>query len=89
MNVDELDATILSHARQRWLKVAMIAARTMQELRFGLADEPFDIVVARVRELVAQGRLAAKGDLSRPRFSEVRLPGNESVDRAAGRDFRQ
>jgi len=89
MDVDELDATILSHARQRWLKVAMIAARTMQERRLGLVDEPFHIVVARVRGLVAQGRLVAQGDLGLPRFSEVRLPGDEGVDHAAGRDFRQ
>ena len=87
MDVDELDATILSHARRRWLKVAMIAARTMQELRFGPADKPFDIVVARVRELVTQGRLAAQGDLSRPRFSEVRLSGDDGFDRAAGQGF--
>ena len=89
MDVDELDATILSHARQRWLKVAMIAARTMQERGLDLTDVQLDIVVARVRELVAQGRLAAQGDLSRSRFSEVRRPGVESVDRAAGGDIRQ
>ncbi|MGA2495748.1 MAG: DUF3658 domain-containing protein [Roseiarcus sp.] len=89
MGVDELDATILSHARQRWLKVAMVAAQTMQERRLGLSDEQFDIVVARVRDLVAQGRLVSQGNLGRPRFSEVRLPGNEGVDRAAGRDLSQ
>ena len=89
MDVDELDATILSHARENWPKVAMVVARTMQDRDLGLSDEPFDIVVARVRALVARGRLVAQGDLSRPRFSEVRLPGNEVVVRAAGWDFRR
>lgn len=89
MDVEELDATILSHARQRWRKVAMVAAQTMQERRLGVADEQFDIVVARVRGLVAQGRLVAQGHLGHPRFSEVRLPGNEGAVRAAGRNFRQ
>jgi hypothetical protein len=89
MNVDEIDATILSHARDRWLKVAMIAAQTMQQCGPGLSNEPFDIVVARVRALVARGRLVAQGNLSRPRFSEVRLPGDEGVARAVGRDLRR
>jgi hypothetical protein len=89
MDVDELDATILSHARQRWLKVAMIATRTTQERGLDLTDEQLDTVVARVRDLVAQGRLAAQRDLSRPRFSEVRRPGNEGADRAVGGDIRQ
>jgi len=89
MDVDGLDATILSHARENWLKVAMVVARTMQDRDLGLSDEPFDIVVARVRALVARGRLVAQGDLSRPRFSEVRLSGNEGAVRAAGWDFRR
>ena len=88
MDVDELDATILSHARERWLKVAMVAARTMQERGLGPSDEQLDIVVARVRALVARGRLVAQGNLSRPRFSEVRLPGAESGDRARRLDLR-
>jgi len=89
MDVDELDATILSHARQRWLKVAMIATRTTQERGLDLTDEQLDTVVARVRDLVAQGRLVAQGNLGRPRFNEVRLPDNEGVERVAGWDFRQ
>ncbi len=88
MDVDELDATTLSHARQRRLKVAMVAARTMQERGLGLSDEPLDFVVARVRALVARGRLVAHGNLSRPRFSEVRLLGAESGDGARRLDLR-
>ena len=87
MDVDELDATILSHARESWLKVAMIAARTMQERSLGLSDGQFDRVVARVRTLVAQRRLVAQGNLGRPRFSEVRLPSAEDSDNARRRNF--
>ena len=88
MDVEELDATILSHARERWLKAAMIAARTMQNRGLGLTDEQLEIVVARARALVAQGRLVAQGNLSRPRFSEVRLPGAEDGDNARRQDLR-
>ena len=89
MDVEELDATILSHARERWLKAAMIAARTMQDRGLDPTDERLEIVVARMRALVARGRLVAKGNLSRPRFSEVRLPGAEGGDGARRQDFRQ
>ena len=88
MDVDELDATILSHAHERWLKAAMVAARTMQDRGVDPTDEQLDIVVARMRALVARGRLVAQGDLTLPRFSEVRLPGKEDGPRVVGRDFR-
>jgi hypothetical protein len=88
MDVDELDATILSHARDRWQKVARVATETMQDRGLDLSDKHLDIVVARVCALVGGGRLVAQGDLSRSRFSEVRLPGDEGVVRAVGRDFR-
>jgi hypothetical protein len=74
---DELDATILSHACKRWQKVAMVAACAMQDRGLGLSDDQFDTVVARIRALVARGLLVAQGNLNRPRFSEVRLPGDE------------
>ena len=77
MGVEELDAAILSHARPQWRKVAMIAGRTLQELGVAPSNDQLDVVVARIRDLVARGRLAAQGNLSRPRFSEVRLPGDE------------
>jgi hypothetical protein len=75
--VDDLDATILSHAHRHWRKVAMVAACAMQDRGLGLSDDQFDSVVARIRALVARGLLVAQGNLSRPRFSEVRLPGDE------------
>ena len=84
MDVDNLDATITSHACERWLKVARVAAETMEERGVDPSDEQLDIVVARVRALVARGRLVTQGNLKRPRFSEVRLPGKAGVERAAG-----
>jgi hypothetical protein len=87
MDVDDLDAAILSHADERWLKVARVAAETMQERGLDPSDEQLDVIVARMRALVAQGRLVAQGNLSRPRFSEVRLPGAE--DGARRQDLRR
>jgi hypothetical protein len=89
MDVDDLDAAILSHAHERLQKVARVASLTMEGRGVGLSDEQFDIVVARVRALVARGHLVARGDLNRPRFSEVRLPGAEDDDIAQRGDLRQ
>ena len=89
MDVEELDATILSHARERRLKSAAVAARTMQDRGLGPSDEQSDFVVARIRDLVARGRLVAKRNRSHPRFSEVRLPGAEGGDGARRQDLRQ
>ena len=75
--MDDLDAIILSHARKEWRKVAMIAARAMEECGVPPSDDHLEIVVARVRDLVARGRLEAKGDLTRPRFSEARWPAGD------------
>jgi len=75
--MNDLDAIILSHARKEWQKVARIAAQTMQECDVAPTDDRLEAVVARVRDLVARGRLEAKGDVTRPRFSEVRLPADE------------
>lgn len=71
---NDLDAIILSHTREEWLKVARIAALTMEECGVAPTDEQLEIVVARIRDLADRGRLEAKGDLTRPRFSEARLP---------------
>ncbi|MGO9774134.1 MAG: DUF3658 domain-containing protein [Roseiarcus sp.] len=70
--MNDLDATILSHARKEWQKVAGIAAQTMQECDVAPTGDRLEAVVARVRHLVARGRLEAKGDVTRPRYSEVR-----------------
>ena len=90
MDVDELDATILSHAHERLQKVARVASLDDGgAVASDLSDEQFDIVVARVRALVARGHLVARGDPNRPRFSEVRLPGAEDDDIAQRQDLRQ
>ena len=75
--MNDLDAIILSHACERWQKVAMIAARTMEECGVPPNDDNLEVVVACIRDLVARGRLEAKGDLTRPRFSEARLPAGD------------
>ncbi len=78
LGTSDLEAIIMSHAHKEWRKVAMIAARTTQDCGVEPTDDEVEAIVARVRVLVDRGRLEAKGDLTRPRFSEVRLPAGES-----------
>jgi hypothetical protein len=73
----DLDAIIMSHVEKRWLKVARIAGQTIDDCGAGPTDTNIAVVVARLRELVALGRREAVGNLSRVRFSEVRLPAGE------------
>jgi hypothetical protein len=72
-----LDAVILSFAGERWQKVAKIIYLASD----GAADgTDFDAIEARIRALVDDGKLEAKGDLSRWRHSEVRLPPLSSAE---------
>lgn len=68
---DPLDALILSCASERWQKVAKIIAVASERAGDGTN---FDTTAARIRALVDDGKLQAEGDLSRWRYSEVRLP---------------
>ena len=79
----ELDSLLLSFCAQRFLKVARIAGSALDALEQrgitptdGLADQ----IDARLAALVSGGKLEAKGDIKRWRYSELRLPsaqGNE------------
>ena len=75
--MSDLDTIILSHACERWQKVARIAVQTLAERGLEPTDDNLYVVVACVRDLVARGRLEAKGDLTRPRFSEARWPAGD------------
>jgi hypothetical protein len=63
------DDLIFSETCERWLKVARIITRVSDRVPNGPHFEP---IAARIRALVDEGKLEAKGDLSQWRFSEVR-----------------
>jgi Protein of unknown function len=68
---DTWDAMILSAASARWQKAARIITVVSDRVADGLH---FDAVAERIHALVDEGKLEAKGDISRWRYSEVRLP---------------
>lgn len=70
--VQAIDAALLAAADSKWRKVAFLVATAMTSAARipGLPDIYY---AQRVREMVARGRLEARGVLSRMRYSEVRI----------------
>lgn len=64
------DDLIFSETCERWLKVARIISRVSDRVPNG---PHFEEIAARIQTLVNEGKLEAKGDLSRWLYSEVRL----------------
>jgi DNA-binding Lrp family transcriptional regulator len=73
---DEIDRAILFHAKESWQKVAMIIARSQDQLG-DMTDGDLPAVLQRIKALVADGKLEGAGNLDRPRHSEVRLAGRD------------
>jgi hypothetical protein len=71
-----IDDAILEVTQPSWSKVAMIIVKTADRLGSELpeGDPGYHMVARRIEELVREGRLAAQGDISRWRHSEVRVP---------------
>jgi Protein of unknown function/Domain of unknown function (DUF1835) len=74
------DDLLIACAIERWQK----SARVIGEALVSFIDGPFyqvgDFVLgARLRALAQSGRLESQGDMAKPRFSEVRLPGSEDA----------
>ena len=76
MTSPDIDSALLAVAEAHWRKVAMIILKTAERLGPDLpeGDAGYSMIAARIAALVAAGRLASQGDISRWRHSEVRLP---------------
>jgi hypothetical protein len=79
MNDDAIDQAILSMlsaAKGRWRKVAMVIGRVAEGIGSDLQDDDarYELVARRIEALVDDGRLVAQGDIKKWRFSEVRRP---------------
>ena len=75
---DQLDALILSTANSRWQKVAMIIAKIGHGLEDIKQPVEYERIAERIQALADAGHLESQGDVSRWRYSEVRLPDRQS-----------
>lgn len=71
--IHEIDQALLSHASQRWQKVAKIVGTTMMKLPSPIQGIPDVYYATRIKFLVEAGALEAAGNLDYMRYSEVRL----------------
>ncbi len=73
----EIDQLILSFGDTRWLKVARIIGKTLEALEqrgVAMGGTVAKQIDARLAVIVRSGKLEAKGNIKRWRYSEVRLP---------------
>jgi hypothetical protein len=72
--IERIDAELMSHARRRSRKVAMLVGMAMGNESVRVPGLPDLFYAQRVRALVEKGLLVGEGNLSFMRYSEVRLP---------------
>ena len=77
MSNSSIDDTILAVAESDWLKVARVIVDAARAEGSGLLDngQGHQAIGKRIEVLVREGRLIAQGNLKKPRYGEVRLPG--------------
>ncbi|MDQ8051197.1 DUF3658 domain-containing protein [Luteibacter sp.] len=78
-DIDAIDRAILSQCDSYWRKVAYVVSVAMDAYPDRYVDIPDIYYGARIRELVATGRLDAEGNVARMRFSEVRLRSTDDL----------
>ena len=76
--VEAIDNALSSQCAASWRKVSYVVGSAIQQLQLpGILDAFFAL---RVREHVALGKLEGRGDLTRMRYSEVRVPVTHSAN---------
>jgi hypothetical protein len=74
-----IDLALLRSAQSRWLKVARVVHDAATRGGFDVTADVVDLHARRVMALAESGALEAKGDLRKPRSSEIRLPQKPEV----------
>lgn len=72
-----IDECILSNTSDQFWKAAKVVALTMRDIGDNFPDLPDVFYSGRIKHLAAAGLIEAAGNLSRMRFSEVRLAKKE------------
>jgi hypothetical protein len=72
-DIQAIDDALLNNASNHWSKVALIVGTAMYAYPDRFLDIPDLFYGDRVKVLVSQGLLESQGNLSKMRFSEVRI----------------
>jgi hypothetical protein len=73
-DIQAIDLALVTNTRAQWRKVAFVVGAAMDAYPDRFHDVPDVFYAERVKALVSQGLLDSQGNLSRMRFSEIRLP---------------
>ena len=71
--IQGIDTALLNACDHRWREVDWVIGTVMGSIPDRVPGIPDSFYAKRVAEMVVLGRLEAQGDLSRMRYSEVRL----------------
>jgi hypothetical protein len=77
-----IDAAIMENITEQWRKVARVIGTTMIDLEDKFYGIPDLFYGKRVRALRAKELFESQGDLKKMRYSEVRLPKNETSQKS-------
>lgn len=72
--IQAIDAAVLSAADCNWRKLAFIVGSAMGSIPGRVSGIPDVYYAQRIAALESQGRLESRGDLSRMRYCEIRIP---------------
>lgn len=78
-DLEQIDRQILENASREWSKVARIVLTTMIERGDGTTGLPETFYSQRIANLVKEGLLESRGDLTDMNLSEVRLVEKVSI----------
>jgi hypothetical protein len=70
--VHAIDLALISNTNDKWRKVAMVIAKTMLDMHCRIEGIPDIYYSHRIKWLVCEKKLEARGDLSYMRYSEIR-----------------
>ncbi|WP_242102013.1 DUF3658 domain-containing protein [Lysobacter sp. M2-1] len=73
-DIQAIDLALVTNSVAQWRKVAYVVGMAMEAYPDRFHDIPDIYYAERVKVLVSQGMLESQGNLSRMRFSEIRLP---------------
>ena len=72
-DIQEIDSALVINAAAHWQKVAFVVSGAMLAFSDRFLDIPDVFFAERIKVMVSQGILESQGNLSRMRFSEIRL----------------
>jgi tagatose-1,6-bisphosphate aldolase non-catalytic subunit AgaZ/GatZ len=69
----DVDKLIFATLKENWRKVALIVGNVFQACKTRSIPLSDEVIAARIRELAEAGRIESQGNLTKWRYSEVRL----------------